>query len=69
MFMAMKLLRELLSEYSIGAKFASLQTILFFAKFQAQLIRGVGWIGIIPCKPPISAKIFANSKCFAISAE
>ncbi|GLV35391.1 uncharacterized protein CBL_01459 [Carabus blaptoides fortunei] len=60
MSMTMKMLRDILKDHSIVAKFLVLQMVLLFAKLQALITRIVAWSGALPCKPPITPAVYAS---------
>lgn len=62
MSMTMKMLRDILKDHSIVAKFMVLQMVLLFAKLQALITRMVAWFEVLPCKPPITPAVYASCK-------
>lgn len=62
MTMTINLLRDILNEHSMQAKFLVLQLVLLFAKLQALLTKIPVWIGLMPCKPPITPMVYGNCK-------
>lgn len=60
--MTMNLLKNILKEHSIIAKFMVLQMVLLLAKMQALGTKILLWADILPCKPPITPTVYGNCK-------
>lgn len=63
MTMTINLLKDVLDKHSMQGKFLVLQLVLLFAKLQALLTRIAVWVGLMPCKPPITPMVYGNCKC------
>ncbi|XP_044254197.1 organic solute transporter alpha-like protein [Tribolium madens] len=61
MAMTINLLKGFLGdEYLMPPKFIVLQLVLVLAKMQGAATRGLVWIDILPCRPPITPTVYAN---------
>ncbi|KAK9731226.1 Organic solute transporter Ostalpha [Popillia japonica] len=60
MTMTINLLKDVLDKHSMQGKFLVLQLVLLFAKLQALLTRIAVWVGLMPCKPPITPMVYGN---------
>lgn len=64
MSMTMRVLGDVLRQHSIPGKFIVLQAVLLCAKMQGLLARGLVWLEILPCRPPLSPMHTANCKLY-----
>lgn len=62
MAMFINLLKDVLKEFAMPAKFLVLQMVLLFAKLQGLGTRILVWTDTLPCKPPITPSVYANRK-------
>ncbi|XP_065159141.1 organic solute transporter alpha-like protein isoform X1 [Atheta coriaria] len=60
MSMTINLLKDVLKDFSMPAKFMVLQLVLLFAKMQGLITKIIAWSGLLPCKPPISSEVYGN---------
>ncbi|XP_018331653.1 organic solute transporter alpha-like protein [Agrilus planipennis] len=60
MTMTITLLKDVLKDHSLQAKFLVLQMVLLFAKLQGLATRIIVWAGLLPCKPPITSAVYGN---------
>ncbi|CAH0561297.1 unnamed protein product [Brassicogethes aeneus] len=60
MSMLMNIIKTILSDKFIMGKFAVLQLVLLFAKFQGFFARSLVWMDLLPCKPPITPAVYGN---------
>lgn len=64
MAMTINLLKIVLKDYLMVAKFVVLQIVLIFAKLQGLVARIFVWTDLLPCKPPITPIVYSNRKYF-----
>lgn len=62
MAMTINLLKIVLKDYLMVAKFVVLQIVLIFAKLQGLGARVIVWSDLLPCKPPITPIVYSNRK-------
>lgn len=62
MAITMNLLKVILKDYLMVAKFVVLQVVLIFAKLQGLAARIIVWTDLLPCKPPITPIVYSNRK-------
>lgn len=62
MAITINLLKDVLKDYLMVAKFVVLQIVLIFAKLQGLFARVLVWTDLLPCKPPITPTVYSNRK-------
>lgn len=62
MAMTINLLKIVLKDYLMLAKFIVLQLVLLFAKLQGLGTRIILWTDVLPCRPPITPIVYGNRK-------
>ncbi|KAK4886247.1 hypothetical protein RN001_002518 [Aquatica leii] len=60
MSMTIQLLKDVLKDYNIFSKFIALQLVLMSSKLQALIIKGIVWLRVLPCHPPLTPTVYAN---------
>lgn len=62
MVITIHILKNVLTDYALPAKFIVLQMVLLFAKLQGLIMRILIQVDVFPCNPPITPTVYANSK-------
>ncbi|XP_017775721.1 PREDICTED: organic solute transporter alpha-like protein [Nicrophorus vespilloides] len=60
MLMTINLLKDVLKDFSMPAKFMVLQFVLLIAKLQGLAFRIAAWTGLLPCRDPINSEVYGN---------
>ncbi|KAK5643107.1 hypothetical protein RI129_006952 [Pyrocoelia pectoralis] len=60
MTMTIHLLKELLKDYWTFSKFIVLQLVLILSKFQGISMKGIVWLRLLPCHPPLTPTVYSN---------